>query len=436
MDILKEYNRQNPKSKEAYTRARKVLPGGNTRTALYWPPFPLCMRRGNGTSLWDVDGNERTDFNFNNTTLIMGHNHPEVVSAAKAQLEMGTVLGAPTETEMRLAEELTSRLGTDMIRFTPSGTEANMQAIRVARSYTGKPMIAKCYGAYHGSWDAVVLNPEDKYGVPSEVLKNTLFFPYNDAEAAEKLIKQNKDNLAAVIVEPTQRDLSPRQGFLQRLKETAEENDVLLVFDEVISFRLSPGGAQKLFRVKPDITTMGKIIGGGFPVGAYTSSEEVMSPLNIQETVLPEISSPKLGFSGTFNAHPLAMSSGLKVMNLMKREVYDRMARVGDRARKGLRSLLNDAGFNVHVGGEGSFFHIIWTEKEVYDSETALTEDKVVARYYSLGLMNRGVFKLGHPNISAVTEKTEIDKLLSAAEETFGDLGPLIQSRAPNLLQT
>jgi glutamate-1-semialdehyde 2,1-aminomutase len=436
MDILKEYNRQNLESKEAYIKARKVLPGGNTRTALYWPPFPLCMRRGKGTSLWDVDGNERTDFNFNNTTLIMGHNHPEVIAAAKAQLELGTVLGAPTETEQKLAEELTRRLGTDDVRFTPSGTEANMQALRVARSYTGKPRIAKCYGAYHGSWDAVILNPEDKSGVPEDVLKNTLFFPYNNAEAAEQLIKKNYMDLAAVIIEPTQRDLSPRPGFLQQLREATRERDVLLVFDEVISFRLSLGGAQKLFDVKPDITTMGKIIGGGFPVGAYSSSEEIMSPLNIKEVKLPEMSTPKLGFSGTFNAHPLAMSSGLKVMKLMTEDVYDSMAKVGERARKGLSNLLSEEGYKAHVGGEGSFFHITWTDQEVYDSETASTGDRAIARYYSLGLMNRGIFKLGHPNVSAITGNDEVDKLLSAAEETFEDLKPLIRDRATNLLKT
>jgi glutamate-1-semialdehyde 2,1-aminomutase len=434
MNILKEYVKLNPRSQEAYDRARKVLPGGNTRTALYWPPFPLCMHRGSGTSLWDVDGNTRIDFNFNNTNLIMGHNHPEVVAAAKKQLEFGTVLGAPTETEQRLAEELTHRLGTDLVRFTPSGTEANMQALRVARSYTGKEKIAKCYGAYHGSWDAVILTPDDSSGVPRDVLSNTLFFPYNNGEAAEKLIKENHNDLAAVIVEPTQRDMSPRPGFLQHIREVTEKYDILLVFDEVISFRLSPGGAQRLFGVTPDMTTMGKIIGGGFPVGAYASTEEAMSPLDIPAVELPKTFSPKLGFSGTFNAHPIAMSSGLTVMKLLKNEVYGEMAKFGEKARTGLKNLLEDAGVNAQVGGEGSFFHVTWTDKEVYDSETASTEDKALSRYFSLGLMNRGIFKLGHPNLSAVTKDAEVEKLLIASQETINDMMPIIRERMPQLL--
>ncbi|MBN2335010.1 aminotransferase class III-fold pyridoxal phosphate-dependent enzyme, partial [Candidatus Bathyarchaeota archaeon] len=304
MKIIEDYVARNPGSRRLHAEAGKVLPSGNTRSALYWQPFPLCMRRGSGSHIWDVDGNERVDFNYNNTTLILGHNHPKVVEAAKAQLEKGTVLGAPTETEPRLAEEIARRLkGVDRVRFTPSGTEANMQAVRVARAYTRKPLLAKCMGAYHGSWDAVPMTP-DSAGIPQKVKDCTVYFPYNDGDAAEKTIRKHRDQLAAVIVEPTMRDMTPRPGFLEAVREAATENDVPLIFDEVISFRLSPGGAQSLYGVTPDITTMGKIIGGGFPVGAYAASDELFEPLQIPEARLPDVASPLLGFSGTFNAHP------------------------------------------------------------------------------------------------------------------------------------
>ena len=346
MGILEEYAKQNPGSKAAYERARRVLPSGCTRTVLHWPPFPLCLRAGRGTRLWDVDGNERIDYNFNNTTLILGHNHPRVMEAAEEQLARGTVLGAPTEAEPALAEELLRRLrGAERVRFTPSGTEANMQAIRAARSHTGKDLVAKCEGAYHGSWDAMdisVAPPLDKAGprqaprsvrqhegIPEGVLENTLIIPFNNAEAAEAVIEAHRDELAAVILEPVQRDIPPEPGFLESIKETTERHGIVLIFDEVISFRLSPGGAQKLYGVYPDITSMGKIIGGGFPVGAYASTEEVMEPLDIPAATLPEIKGPRVGFSGTFNAHPLSMTAGLTVMKEMKPEVYDRLADLG-----------------------------------------------------------------------------------------------------------
>ena len=434
MDIINEYSKQNLGSKAAFDRACDYLPGGNTRSALYWPPFPLCLRSGRGSRVWDVDGTERIDFNYNNTNLILGHNHPKVVAAAKEQFEKGTVLGAPTETEPKLAEELTRRLEkAERIRFTPSGTEANMQAVRVARSHTEKEKIAKCEGAYHGSWDGVPLTVNSFEGVPGGVLGNTLFFPYNDPEAAEELVKEHRDELAAVIVEPTQRDMTPQPGFLEAVREVTEQYGVLLIFDEVISFRLNPGGAQKLYGVYPDITTLGKIIGGGFPVGAYASTEEVMGPLVIPESTLPELRGPSLGFSGTFNAHPVSMAAGLTVMQEMKPQVYERMADLGGSMRKGLKTILDEEGLDAHVGGVGSLFHIIWTGEEVIDFRTAVTGDRFLNLYFNLGMMNRGIFKLGHPNVSAVTTADEVNTAVLAARETIRAMKPRIKEIAPHL---
>jgi glutamate-1-semialdehyde 2,1-aminomutase len=435
MRILEDYHAQNPGSLRAWEEASKYLPSGNTRSALFWQPFPLCLRRGEGSHNWDVDGNERIDFNFNNTSLIMGHNHPKVVEAAKAQWEKGTVLGAPTETEPKLAEEITSRLGgADRVRFTPSGTEANMQAVRVARAYSRRPLLAKCLGAYHGSWDAVPLTP-GSVGIPQAVKDCTVYFPYNDAEAAEETIKKHRDKLAAVIVEPTMRDMTPKPGFLQAVREAAEDNDVLLIFDEVISFRLSHGGAQTLYGVTPDMTTMGKIIGGGFPVGAYAATEEVMSPLSIPAVELPETASPMLSFSGTFNAHPLAMTAGLTVMKEMKPSVYEEMAKMGDEMRNGLKDALAGEGVEAHVGGVGSLFSVAWTDREVMDHETSRTADRALFNVFNLGMMNRGVFILGHPNVSAVQTEEDLKKALMAAEETVAEMKPLIRERTPHLLR-
>jgi len=451
VEIIEEYTRQNPGSKEAYERAIQVMPSGNTRMALYWPPFPLCMRAGQGTRLWDVDGNERIDFNYNNTTLILGHNHSKVIEAVEEQLARGTVLGAPTETEPKLAEEILRRLkGADRVRFTPSGTEANMQAVRTARAHTGRELIAKCEGAYHGSWDAIDISvgpPLDKAGpreapnsvrqhegIPGGVLENTLVLPFNDAEAAVALIERHRDELAAVIVEPVQRDLPPEPGYLEALRDATERHGIVLIFDEVIAFRLGYHGAQGLLGVTPDITAMGKIIGGGFPVGAYAMTEEVMAPLAIPESKFPEHKGPRLGFSGTFNAHPVTMAAGLATMKEMKPDVYTEMDRMGEAMRTGLKKILDETGVEAFVGGIGSFFHILWTAEHVKDYRTASTANRILSRYFSLDLMNRGIYLLGHPNVSAVTTEDEINSTLATIKESIEVVKPVVKERCPHLL--
>lgn len=451
MKVVEEYLRQNPSSRVLYDRARGLLPGGSTRNVLYYPPFPLYMAAGKGSRIFDVDGNERIDFNFNNTTLILGHNHPRVLEAVREQLGRGTVLGAPSEVELKLAEELLGRLKeADLIRFTPSGTEANMQAIMLARCYTGKMRIAKFEGAYHGSWDTVDISvspplslagpdseprPVPQHdGIPRGVLENTIILPYNDPEASEALIKRHRDDLAAVIVEPVQRDIPPKPGFLQSIRELTERLGILLIFDEVISFRLSPGGAQRLYGVVPDITTLGKIIGGGFPVGAYASTEDVMEPLNIPRSEFPELKPSRLGYSGTFNAHPIAMAAGLAVMRELTPPTYKMLEGLGDAMREGLRRILEEEGIAAHVDGVGSLFNITWTGEKVVDYRTASSGDRALERIFSLDLMNRGVYLRAHPNVSTATTEKDIERALEAMRLSIKELRPIIQERAPNLI--
>jgi len=445
MDILERFTTQNPTSKRLYEKGCRYLPSGSSRNVLTYPPFPVYMVKGLGSRLWDVDGNERIDFNYNNTTLILGHNHPKVVKAIRDQLENGTVLGAPTEAEVKLAEELTRRLSAEKLRFTPSGTEANLQAVRLARSSTGKDLVAKCEGAYHGSWDSMdvsVSPPVEKAGpakvprtlrqhegIPQGVLDNILILPFNDAEACEPLIKKHREELAAVILEPVQRDTPPKPGFLEAIREVTSRYGILLIFDEVISFRLSPGGAQRLYGVKPDITTMGKIIGGGFPVGAYTSTDEIMKPLAIPVSTFPELKSARLGFSGTFNAHPVTMAAGLAAMKELTPSVYERLDEVGGRMRENLASILEEERLGFHAGGVGSFFHINWTEEKIVDYRTAAKEDRILSRCFSLDLMNRGLYLWGHPNVSAATNVEDVDEAIETIRGSVKALKPIIDER-------
>jgi glutamate-1-semialdehyde 2,1-aminomutase len=434
MKIIEEYISRNKGSLCAFEKAKRLLPSGNTRSALFWQPFPLCMSKGEGSKIWDVDGNKRVDFNYNNTTLILGHNHPRVIKVATEQMNKGTVLGAATETESKLAEEILRRLkGSDKIRFTPTGTEANMQALRLARAYSGKPLIAKCLGGYHGSWDGVPLTPET-VGIPSSVKNSTIYFSYNDPEDAERIIKKHREKLAAVVVEPTMRDMAPKPGFLETLREVTETYGILLVFDEVISFRLSPGGAQEYYGVIPDITSMGKIIGGGFPVGAYASNCEYMSPLKFPSKELPETSAAILGFSGTFNAFPIAMAAGYEVMKEMTQKKYDIIANKGEEMRNGLRTVFREEGIDVFIGGDGSFFFVAWTDKEVFDHHSSTMAHRGLFNIFNIGMMNKGFYILGHPNISTAQNKEDLTNAINGARETVIEMKPIIQDIAPHLI--
>jgi len=446
--LYQEYLKLNPCSKQLYEEACKVIKGGNTRAVLMYLPYPAYIERGEGSHIWDVDGNERIDFFYNATVLILGHNHPKVLEAIKQQLACGTALGGPTESEIELAEELVERLpSAEMVRFTPSGTEAVHQALRLARSYTGKDKIAKFEGAYHGSWDAVDISifpsleeagpPLSPYGVPfnegvpKKVLDNTIVMPYNNAEAVEKIVKKHKDELAAVIIEPVQRGYLPKEGFLETVREITERYGILLVFDEIISFRVSPGGAQELFKVTPDITTLGKIIGGGFPVGAYCASEEIMEPFMF---VLPDALRTPLKFSGTFNAFPITMAAGLATLKELTPKVYERMNRLAQDMRNGLGKMLGDLKIEAHVEAIGSMFHIWWTKEEVVDYRSLKTADPRLDTYFELDSINRGVYYRGHPNVSAVTTKEDVKKALEIAGQSFTALRPVVREISPQLI--
>jgi len=445
--LEQEYLKLNPCSRRLYEAACKVMKGGNTRTALFYFPYPVYMKRGEGSHIWDVDGNERIDFNYNNTVLILGHNHPKIVKAVKQQLEYGTVLGGPTEAEIKLAEKLIERIpSVEMVRFTPSGTEAILQALRLARSYTGREKIAKCEGAYHGTYDAVdisVFPPLKEAGPPSSpnsipfnegvtkgVLDNTIVMPYNNAEAVENIVKKHKDELAAILIEPIQRGYPAKKEFLEAVREITERYGILLIFDEVITYRISSGGAQEFFKVTPDITVLGKLIGGGFPIGAYGANEEIMETFAFTKDILKT----RLKFSGTFNAFPVAMAAGLATLKELTPKVYECMNQLAENMRNGLAKILEDLGIEVHAEGIGSMFHIWWTKEEVFDYRSLMTSALRLDAYFDLDSLNRGAYYRGHPNVSAVTTKDDVKKALRAAEQSFASLKSVIREIAPHLI--
>lgn len=419
------------RSAELFERAKRVMPGGNTRTTVFRSPHPAYARSGRGCRVTDVDGVERIDFINNYTSLIHGHAHPRIVEAVTKQLQEGTAFAFPTESEIELAELLCARQPAfERIRFTNSGTEAVMTAIKAARAYTGRPKIAKCEGAYHGAYDyvEVSLDPSpDTWGddvprpvpyargTPEGVLKDTVVIPFNDGEAAERIVSAHGDELAAIIVDPlpNRAGLMPaRPEFLAALRRVADRVGALIIADEVISFRLGPGGTRDVFPIEAELTTLAKIIGGGFPVGAVAGRADVMAVFD------PTGGKPLLPHSGTFNANPVTMVAGKVAMDMMTPDEYERLNRLGARARQGMNEAFRIAGVPGQVTGEGSLFRIHVTDRELRDYRSTYATPEERRRMDALyrGLFHRGIV-VGTNGLGALSTpmgEQEIDQLCEA----------------------
>jgi len=351
--LIAEYLARTPRSAATFERATASLPGGSTRTTIFSAPYPPYMAHGEGIRTWDLDGNEYRDFLGNYTSLILGHAHPEVVAAVEAQVRRGSAFAAPTETEIELAEVLRARIPSiERIRFTNSGTEATMFAIRAARAFTGRPLLAKFEGAYHGTHDTVLAGSP---GVPEATSALVIELPWDDAEGVERAIAGRERDLAAVIVEPVQgaggvRAATPE--FLRFLRELTDRIGALLIFDEVIAFRVGPNGAQgRLGAVRPDLTTLGKIIGGGYPSGAFGGREAVMAQFDARRP-------GSIVHGGTFNGNPVAAAAGLATLRHLTPARYAELEAKGDRLRAELAGAFQREGLDARVGGIASIFQV------------------------------------------------------------------------------
>jgi glutamate-1-semialdehyde 2,1-aminomutase len=364
----------------------------------------------------------------------LGHAHPKVLEAVRQQLEKGTAYAAPTELEYKHAKILCERVpSVKKVRYTNSGTEAVMNALRVARAYTGKSKIVKCEGAYHGSIDEAEISQApplhlagprrrpkpvpDSAGIPESVVKEVIVIPYNDKESAEEIIKENKNDIAAVIVEPMMgRFMVPAKiEFLKTLREITANYDIPLIFDEVITFRLSSGGGQQVYGITPDLTVFGKIIGGGFPVGAFGGREDLMDFFD------PSKGKPLIEHSGTFNANPITLAAGIATLEELTPDVYEKLNRFGEIVRKELTKLFSDLRVEAQVTGLGSLFQIHTTSLEVTDYRSAATSKAETRQLIFYGLLVSGIFlapRLMGCISTPMTEK-EIEKLISAVQQVL-----------------
>jgi glutamate-1-semialdehyde 2,1-aminomutase len=349
---LDDYLARTPRSAELFRRATASLPGGSTRTTVFAPPYPPYIAAGEGIRIRDVDGNVYRDFLGNYTALILGHAHPSVVAAVEDQVRRGSAFGAPTEVEVELAEELRRRLpSVDRVRFTSSGTEATMFAIRAARAFTGRQLVARFERHYHGTHDTAVAGSP---GVPAAVGDLVVELPWGDAAGVERVLAGRERDVATIIIEPVQGAGGIRMAdasFLAFLRDWCTRSGALLIFDEVISFRVGAGGAQEMLGVRPDLTTVGKIIGGGYPLAAFGGRADVMDLFDARRP-------GALTHGGTYNGNPVAAAAGLATLHELTPDRYEHLAALGDRLRNRLADGIDAAGLAARVDGVASLFQV------------------------------------------------------------------------------
>ena len=445
--IMDKYRKKTLHSKMHSENATKYMPGGDTRAISYYQPYPLFIEKGNGCYINDADGNEYIDMINNYTSLIHGHAYPAVVEAIKAQAGKGTIFGAPGEIQYIHAECLCKRIKSmDMVRYCNSGTEATLFAIRAARSFTGKDMIIKMDGGYHGGHDFAEINifpdietrgepqPFKRPGVPASVLQDVLVAPYNDLESIERLLRINQKKTAAIIVEPILGAggfIPPKQGYLKGLRGLADRYDTLLIFDEIISFRLNIGGLQLVADVTPDLTALGKIIGGGLPVGAFGGKAEIMSQFD------PSTPNP-LWHSGTFSGSNIVMAAGLAALKNFEQPVVERINALGDKLREGFNNAFKDSGLKGQATGFGSLVQIHWTDERFTDARgraRAIAANSDIPPLLHLEMINRGIFSAqrGTYCISTPMTNEDIEKVIREFNDAIELLKPYVTQKELHL---
>jgi len=425
------YVSRTPRSRSFFNEAKKILPGGVSYSIRYFEPYPFYVSKARGQKVWDVDGNEYTDYWIGHGALIMGHAYPPVVNAVKKQFEEYLHVGFPHEWEVRLAKQVAKMVDSvKLFRFTNSGTEAAMYSTRLARAFTKKKYIGKFEGGWHGGYDCLHIAVHPPYDAPGSLgilddcLKYTLVLPYNDLEGVRRKVR-NVD-LAGIIVEPVLGaggSIPAEEDFLKGLRELCDEMGALLIFDEVITgFRLSPGGAQKLYGVKPDLTIFGKILGGGeFPVGGFGGREDVMA-------LLDQLKYPKdheRAFQGgTFAANPITTRAGYTLLRELDEnpEIYQKINSLGEKLMKGMEDVFQRYDFKAYVTGIGSMIGVHFTPEKPRDAKTAqiLKDQRLVSDFFKHMLDNGVVYmtqRMPHLYISASHTSKDVEGLISLVED-------------------
>ena len=414
-------------SEALFQEAQKVIPGGVNSPVRAFNAVggnPLFIAKAKGSRITDVDGNEFIDYVSSWGPMIFGHAHPKIVEAVSKQAQLGTSFGAPTELETVLAQKVVAAVpSVESVRLVSSGTEATLSALRLARGFTGRDKIVKFEGCYHGHGDSLLvkagsgvlsLGLPDCPGIVSDLAKNTLNMPYNDAQAVEELFSKMGKEIACLIVEPVGGNMGvvpPQPGFLELLRKLTAASGTLLIFDEVITgFRVSYGGAQKLYGVTPDLTCLGKIIGGGLPVGAYGGKKEIMDHIAPVGAVYQ---------AGTLSGNPLAVTAGIEMLNLLSQPgVYEDLEAKSERLCNGFKENVKKLGITARFTRVGSIFSMFFTDQEIINYDSVKTSDTEFFKRYFNAMLEEGIyiapsqFEAGF--MSAVHTNDDIDQTIEA----------------------
>jgi len=423
------------RSKRLFERAKKLMPGGvnsPARACLAVESDPIFIDRADGPYLYDVDDVEYLDYVLSWGPMILGHRHPRLLEAVETALEHGTSYGAPCAAEVELAELVHELLPSmEMVRMVNSGTEACMSAIRLARAFTKRDMIIKFDGCYHGHHDSFLvkagsglatLGIASTPGVPEEVSKLTISLPFNDLDAVTKAFQEHKDEIAAIIVEPVVGNaglINPKEGFLEGLRDLCTKHKALLIFDEVMTgFRVAKGGAQNLFNVKPDLTCLGKIIGGGIPVGAYGGRKDIMEMVAPQGSVYQ---------AGTLSGNPLAMAAGVaQLKGLRSEKIYTELKEMTEKLATGLREAIKNHGVQATVSSTTGMITVFFTKNEVTNFEQAQKADTAMFAKVWKELLNHGVYwppsQFEAAFLSTMHTKRIIDQTIEAFDKALKEV--------------
>lgn len=438
---------KNRNSEEIYRQACEVITGGVSRNTVFRKPFPHYADKASGCYITDIDGTERIDFANNMAALIHGHAHPAIIKAVTEQLQKGTAYTLASEIEVAFAQLLSKRVkGFEKIRFVNSGTEAVMAMIKASRAFTGRPKIAKAEGTYHGTYDfaevSQTANPSDwgdidnpasvplAFGTPKGVLDNVVIFPFNDIERTIAILDRHADQIACVVIDPVPHRVGLIPGtneFIETLYAWTRKNGALLVFDEVVTFRVNYGGAQESYTVSPDITALGKIIGGGFPVGAIAGRSDVMKVLD------PREANVRFPHSGTFSANPVTMTAGFVAMDLYDQDAVLKLNDLTNNALNQVREVIRIADVPVSVTGAGSMFRFHLTPtppttyREAYQTKETLS---VLNELLDFLYFNERILMINTLScmFSTVMTQKETDRLSEGLLRAFNALKPKIES--------
>ena len=435
--IADAYMERFPLSRKRHEQLINYIPGGATRSLSYFKPYPIHIDYGQGAYVYTHEGHKLLDVTNAYGAIVHGHGDPDIVKAVQEGIVKGSQYSTPTDGQYKLAKLLCERIpGFDRVRFVNSGTEATLFVLRTARAYTGKDKILKMVGGFHGTHDCVAASTKKNVitaGIPRGMTEDMLEVPFNDFEALEKAVTENASELAAVIMEPflgAGGVVLPRKGYLEHARRITSENNVLLIFDEIFSYRVNTGGCQKLYGVIPDLTTVGKVVGGGLPIGVFGGKEKIMNIFCHERTEKP------LYHSGTFNGYETVMQAGYAALSKYDEAAVSYVNGLGDQLHKGLLESFKANGLNLQSNQIGSLLNLHFVNKPITTAEQVLTSEEQLHTLMHLSLLNKGIFNIprGLFILSAAITPEEIDHLVKKIDETLKGLLPLIEEKYNHLL--